>query len=115
MTSVTSRNLTRTALKQLRSTGSTTQILRSTSRASGGLITDAQSKQTSQRPSAIARFSTMAALRSSAPAAAAAPREYDPEIKDIASYVHSYKIDSDLAVSPLAHYIILIVLLVLIG
>lgn len=25
-------------------------------------------------------------------------RDYDPEIKDIADYVHNYKIDSDLAV-----------------
>ena len=24
--------------------------------------------------------------------------EYDPEIKDIAEYIHNYKIDSDLAV-----------------
>lgn len=27
------------------------------------------------------------------------PREYDPEIKDIASFVHNTPIDSDLAVS----------------
>ena len=26
-------------------------------------------------------------------------REYDPEIKDMAKYIHNYKIDSDLAVS----------------
>ncbi|KAI9675288.1 MAG: ATP-binding cassette transporter CGR1 [Caeruleum heppii] len=38
----------------------------------------------------------MSALQSSAPAAIL-EREYDPEIKDIASYVHNYKIDSDLA------------------
>lgn len=25
-------------------------------------------------------------------------REFDPEIKDMASYIHNYKIDSDLAV-----------------
>lgn len=25
-------------------------------------------------------------------------REYDPEIKDMATYVHQYKVDSDLAV-----------------
>lgn len=34
--------------------------------------------------------------------AAAAPptteRVYDPEIKDMASYIHNYKVDSDLAV-----------------
>jgi len=27
-------------------------------------------------------------------------RQYDPEIRDMASYVHNYKIDSDLAVIP---------------
>lgn len=26
-------------------------------------------------------------------------RDFDPEIKDMASYIHNYKIDSDLAVS----------------
>ena len=31
-------------------------------------------------------------------AAVGGGREYDPEIKDMASYVHNYKIDSDLAV-----------------
>lgn len=42
----------------------------------------------------------MTSLNSSAPTATAAPtREFDPEIKDIADYVHNYKIDSDLAVS----------------
>ena len=47
-------------------------------------------------------FSTMPALNASAGLASAAiggGREYDPEIKDMASYVHNYKIDSDLAVS----------------
>lgn len=43
----------------------------------------------------------MASLQS---AAAAPPRPsagtgYDPEIKDIANYIHNYSIDSDLAVS----------------
>ena len=42
----------------------------------------------------------MASLRSSAEAPPK-PSEgvgYDPEIKDIANYIHNYKIDSDLAV-----------------
>lgn len=39
----------------------------------------------------------MAALKSNAPAMAGV-REFDPEIKDMASYIHNYKIDSDLAV-----------------
>ena len=42
-------------------------------------------------------FSVMATLKSNAPAMAGV-REFDPEIKDMASYVHNYKIDSDLAV-----------------
>ncbi|OJD23263.1 2-methylcitrate dehydratase [Blastomyces percursus] len=42
-------------------------------------------------------FSTMSALNSAAPAAPAPAREYDPEIKDMASYIHHYKVDSDLA------------------
>ncbi|KMU78485.1 2-methylcitrate dehydratase [Coccidioides immitis RMSCC 3703] len=38
----------------------------------------------------------MSALQSAAPAPAG-PREYDPEIKDMASYIHKYNVDSDLA------------------
>ncbi|CAF9937956.1 MAG: ATP-binding cassette transporter CGR1 [Alectoria fallacina] len=38
----------------------------------------------------------MAALKSNAPAVAGV-REFDPEIKDMASYIHNYKVDSDLA------------------
>lgn len=44
------------------------------------------------------QFSVMAARQSGAPPPPQA-REYDPEIKDIASYVHNTPIDSDLAVS----------------
>lgn len=43
----------------------------------------------------------MASLKSAA-AAPPKPSEgvgYDPEIKDIADYIHSYKVDSELAVS----------------
>lgn len=40
----------------------------------------------------------MSPLQSGAPPPPQA-REYDPEIKDIASYVHNTPIDSDLAVS----------------
>jgi 2-methylcitrate dehydratase len=32
----------------------------------------------------------------------AGPREYDPEINDMAGYIHNYKVDSDLAVSELS-------------
>ena len=41
----------------------------------------------------------MASLnKSSAPATTSGSREFDPEIKDMASYIHNYKVDSDLAV-----------------
>lgn len=51
-------------------------------------------------------FSTMASLQS---AAAATPsssesKGYDPEIKDIADYVHNKAIDSELAVSAHAYH-----------
>ncbi|KAK3695462.1 MmgE/PrpD family-domain-containing protein [Podospora appendiculata] len=42
-------------------------------------------------------FSTMAALQSGAAPVPAEAREYDPEVKDIASYVHNKPIDSELA------------------
>lgn len=44
------------------------------------------------------RFSTMAARQSAAPPAQA-DKSYDPEIKDMANYIHEYNVDSDLAVS----------------
>ena len=44
------------------------------------------------------KYSTTAPLNSLAPPPAGT-REYDPEIKDMAQYIHHYKIDSDLAVS----------------
>lgn len=46
----------------------------------------------------------MAALKSNAPAMAGV-REFDPEIKDMASYIHDYKIDSDLAVCKEPHQV----------
>lgn len=46
-------------------------------------------------------FSTMASLQSASAAAPSpsAGKGYDPEITDIANYVHNQKIDSELAVS----------------
>lgn len=41
----------------------------------------------------------MSALQSSAPATPAEGRSYDPEINDIADYIHNKPIDSELAVS----------------
>ena len=46
----------------------------------------------------------MANLKSNAPAMAGV-REFDPEIKDMASYIHNYKIDSDLAVCKELHLV----------
>lgn len=50
-------------------------------------------------------FSTQAPRAASAPSQAS-KAEYDPEVKDIANYVHNYKIDSDLAFDT-ARYILL--------
>lgn len=49
----------------------------------------------------------MASLKSGAEVAAA-PKEYDPEIVDMAKYIHNYNIDSDVAVrSILSHLLYL--------
>lgn len=40
----------------------------------------------------------MASLRSNEHGSVGGGREYDQAIKDMASYVHNYKVDSDLAV-----------------
>jgi 2-methylcitrate dehydratase len=50
------------------------------------------------------KFSTMTSHQSGVTVPGTS-REYDPEIKDIASYVHNYKINSDLAVSWKIHYL----------
>lgn len=42
----------------------------------------------------ISKFSTMSPLQ----VAPVLEREYDPEIKDMADYIHNYKVDSELAV-----------------
>ena len=41
----------------------------------------------------------MASLQSNAPVTPSEGRGYDPEIKDIADYIHNKPIDSELAVS----------------
>lgn len=51
------------------------------------------------RRAAAAPFSTMTSLKSSVPIVPST-REYDPEIKDIANYIHNTPIDSELAVRP---------------
>lgn len=42
----------------------------------------------------------MPTLRDNATAVPKGPREFDPEITDMAKYIHSYNVDSELAVSP---------------
>lgn len=42
----------------------------------------------------------MTSLKSAAPPVSS-KREYDPEIKDIANYIHNVSIDSELAVWPI--------------
>ncbi|KAF7113967.1 hypothetical protein CNMCM5793_006150 [Aspergillus hiratsukae] len=44
----------------------------------------------------VSRFSTMTVLQHGAPSAPT-ERSYDPEIKDMADYVHNYSVNSDLA------------------
>ncbi|KAE8151263.1 MmgE/PrpD family-domain-containing protein [Aspergillus avenaceus] len=44
----------------------------------------------------VSRFSTMAPLQS-APTDGAASKPYDPEIQDMADYIHNYNVESDLA------------------
>jgi 2-methylcitrate dehydratase len=59
-----------------------------------------QTNSITSRTSTVAAFSTMSSLKSSAPPVKS-KREYDPEIKDIATYVHNTAIDSELAVWPM--------------
>ena len=72
-------------------------VLQSRLRAPLAATTRAKFGAAARTPS-FKQFSTMSPLQSGAPPPPQA-REYDPEIKDIASYVHHTPIDSDLAVS----------------
>lgn len=56
------------------------------------------SKFAAPRVARASRFSTMAARQSAAPSVQG-DKSYDPEIKDMATYIHEYNVDSDLAVS----------------
>lgn len=70
------------------------------SRASG-FSARSLSRTTTTTTTRSSPFHTMASLQS-ASATTPKPSEgvgYDPEIKDIANYIHNYKVDSDLAVS----------------
>lgn len=83
----------RIASKTFRSPALRAPLLRATSLAVKGANFAPSIRSTT------AKFSTMTPLQSGAPPPPQA-REYDPEIKDIASYIHYTTIESDLAVSP---------------
>lgn len=87
-----SRNLLRTSTRSLRR-GAPLSCL--------SVRTAAKASYTSQLSSfrAAAPFSTTMIPRNDAVAAPAPPKEFDHEIVDMASYVHHYKVESDLAVS----------------
>lgn len=68
-------------------------LSRSLISTTNGVRTSALSKS-SPLNRQTSKFSTMSPLQ----AAPVLEREYDPEIKDMADYVHNYKVDSELAV-----------------
>jgi 2-methylcitrate dehydratase len=87
-----SRNLCSTASRNLRQRSS---VL---SRAVRPIaLRTPQTNSIASRASTAAAFSTMSSLKSNAPPVKS-KREFDPEIKDIATYVHNTAIDSELAV-----------------
>ena len=88
------RNLCRAANRTLRQTplsASTTSNLARSSFAAISLRASTRSSRSS--------FSTMSALKSAVVAEPKAEKDYDPEIVDMAKYIHNYDIKSDLAVS----------------
>ena len=63
--------------------------------------TGVRSSAASLTPTTIRAFSNMSSWRSNESGAVGGGRQYDQEIQDMASYIHNYKIDSDLAVCDL--------------
>ena len=92
----------RTASKSLRLQQTCLQAARPlvASRAAALLAAPRSSPSSSSSSSHITNFHTMASLQSNAPVTPSEGRGYDPEIKDIADYIHNKPIDSELAVSP---------------
>ncbi|EME89627.1 uncharacterized protein MYCFIDRAFT_57025 [Pseudocercospora fijiensis CIRAD86] len=93
MSSIAARSLLRTTTRSL-SRSSKAPLCTSSRLAQTGL--KAARSPFTQLQSARA-FSTTMAPQSGAPPPGKAP-EYDPEIKDMADYIHNYKITSDLAI-----------------
>ena len=93
MSSIAARSLLRTTTRSLSRSSkaplcSSSRLVQTPLKASRSPIAQLQSARA---------FSTTMAPQSGAPPPGKAP-EYDPEIKDMADYIHNYKIDSDLAV-----------------
>ncbi|KAF3902390.1 hypothetical protein ABW20_dc0105191 [Dactylellina cionopaga] len=90
-----------TRISGLKSTRFYSTSLAATARRSPALLSRTSfaqsSSATQQLPRATVAFSTRAATLMSAHAPSNAPHEADKVLTDIADYVHSYKIDSDLA------------------
>jgi 2-methylcitrate dehydratase len=85
-----SRNLCSTASRNLRSRSA---VISRAIRPIALRTAPATSNSTTPRTVAASSFSTTSAVPP-----VQAKREYDPEIKDIASYIHNTPIDSELAV-----------------
>lgn len=66
--------------------------------ASSSLLARSSFSKNSSAPTVprVSCFSTMSSLQ--AAAAPSTDKSYDPEIKDMASYIHDYNVNSDLAV-----------------
>jgi 2-methylcitrate dehydratase len=89
-----SRNLCSTASRTLRQR--TTLSCRAIRPVALGAVA---STPITTRTAVSAAFSTMSSLKSGpAEVKMSSTREYDPEIKDIASYIHNTPVDSELAV-----------------
>lgn len=94
--SALSRSVCRQASSSLRSRRFQAPSL---ARPAGLLSVSAPHIFSTSRPTTTAKFSTMPTLRDNATAVPAGANKFDPEIVDVAKYVHNYKIDSALAVS----------------
>lgn len=85
------RNFCRTASRNLNRRAPVSNSLRALTRTN---ILSTASLSGTTAPA----FSTMASLRSGAVAEPKGPKEFDPELTEMANYIHNYEIKSDLAV-----------------
>jgi 2-methylcitrate dehydratase len=100
MSSIVARGALRTASRGLYRTSRAPLCASSSSSTfSSSVNTFAKSSaaSTQSRFAGVRHFSATMSPHSDAPPSGPKP-EYDPEIKDMASYIHNYKIESELAV-----------------